>query len=307
MDKKIFKRILENIAFAMNLSDDIPEHIMTEMMRSKDKRVASELEAIFGKFDRSESDFESIEDFNAEVDRKLRPRLGQQLQSKQPSPHPEKEFFSEIVGYSDIKKLLMKCILSDSVHVILEGPPASAKSLFLYEMEKNLDRVYFVDCTNTTGPGLVDYLFRNDVKYLLLDEVEKMSYNDQNVLLNVLETGVLTSIKVKKTGSKKLDMSVYATTNNIDEISKPFRSRFLEFSLPPYTYNEFCDIAVKLTQQRDGHDRETAMKIADTVWNKLGSRDVRDIIQISKLTKSMGDIEFVATIIQRYKKKNDPE
>jgi hypothetical protein len=98
MDKKIFKRILENMAFAMNLSGDIPEHIMTEMMRSKDKRVASELEAIFGKFDGSESDFESIEDFNAEVDRKLRPRLGQQLQSKQPSPDPEKEFFSEIVA-----------------------------------------------------------------------------------------------------------------------------------------------------------------------------------------------------------------
>lgn len=305
MDKKIFKRILENMAFAMNLSDDIPEHIMTEMMRSKDNRVASGLEAIFGKFDGSESDFESIEDFNAEVDRKLRPRLGQLLQSKQPSPRTEEEFFSEIVGYSDIKKLLMKCILSDSVHVILDGPPASAKSLFLYEMEKNLDRVYFVDCTNTTGPGLVDYLFRNDVKYLLLDEVEKMSYNDQNVLLNVLETGVLTSTKVKKTGSKKLDMSVYATTNNIDEISKPFRSRFLEFSLPPYTYNEFCDIAVKLTGQRDGHDRETGMKIAETVWNKLNSRDVRDVIQISKLTKSIEDIEFVAAILQKYKNKND--
>ena len=141
------------------------------------------------------------------------------------------------MGYTDIKKLLMKCILSDSVHVILDGPPASAKSLFLYEMEKNLDRVYFVDCTNTTGPGLVDYLFRNDVKYLLLDEVEKMSYDDQSMLLNVLETGVLISIlistKVKKTGSKKLDISVYATTNDIDEISKPFRSRFIEFSLPP--------------------------------------------------------------------------
>lgn len=108
---------------------------------------------------------------------------------------------------------------------------------------------------------------------------------------------------MKKTGSKKLDISVYATTNNIDEISKPFRSRFLEFSLPPYTYNEFCDIAVKLAQQRDGHDRETAMKIADTVWNKLGSSDVRDIIQISKLTKSIDDVEFVANILQKYRKK----
>ena len=69
------------------------------------------------------------------------------------------------------------------------------------------------------GPGMVEYLFKNDVKYLLLD-AEKMSKSDQNVLLNVLETGMLTSTKVKKIGSKKMDISVYATTNDIDAISK---------------------------------------------------------------------------------------
>jgi ATP-dependent Clp protease ATP-binding subunit ClpA len=46
---------------------------------------------------------------------------------------------------------------------------------------------------------MVNYLFRHNVKYLLRDEVEKMSKSDQNVLLNVLETGVLTSTKVRKT------------------------------------------------------------------------------------------------------------
>jgi Holliday junction DNA helicase RuvB len=75
--------------------------------------------------------------------------------------------------------------------------------------------------------------------------------------------------------------------------------------LPEYDFNEFCNIAVKLTHQRDGHDREMAMKIADTVWNKLGSRDVRDIIRISKLTKSIEDVEFVANILQKYRKKED--
>lgn len=50
--------------------------------------------------------------------------------------------------------------------------------------------VYYADCTNTTGPGIVDYLFNNDVKFLFLDEVEKMSKADQNVLLNVMEAGM---------------------------------------------------------------------------------------------------------------------
>lgn len=152
---------------------------------------------------------------------------------------------------------------------------------------------------------MVEYLFKNDVKYLLLDEVEKMSKNDQHVLLNVLETGVLTSTKVRKTGNKKMDLSVYATTNDIEAISKPFRSRFLEFNLPPYSYDEFCEIAVHLTSLRDGQNKETATMIADTIWNRLGSKDIRDVIQVSKLTKSIDDVEFLANTFQKYKRKNE--
>ena len=197
--------------------------------------------------------------------------------------------------------------LLDNPSVPPEDIAASAKSMFLLQMQKKLEDTYYVDCTNASGPGMVEYLFKNDVKYLLLDEVEKMSKSDQNVLLNVLETGILTSTKVKKTGSKKMDISVYATTNDIDAISKPFRSRFVELSLPGYNFDEFCEIAVKLTEQRDGHDRKIAVKIADTVWNKLNSRDVRDIIQISKLTMSIDDVDFLANTLQKYKKKIERE
>jgi hypothetical protein len=41
--------------------------------------------------------------------------------------------------------------------------------------------------------------------------------------------------------------SVYA--NDIVATSRPFRSRFIEFSLPPYSYEEFCEIAVKLADK----------------------------------------------------------
>jgi replication-associated recombination protein RarA len=283
MDANVLRRFVDNIIFAMNLSEEVPEHIKEEMMRSYHPDV--------------------VKDFNDEIDRKLVPGLGQQGRQQQQS----EDFFNEIVGYGDIKKLLIRCIQSDSMHVILDGPPASAKSLFLYEMQKNLEEAYFVDCTNASGPGLVDYLFKNDVRYLLLDEVEKMSNNDQNVLLNLLETGILTSTKVKKTGSKRIDVSVYATTNDIDEISKPFRSRFMEFSLPPYTYDEFCEIAVNLLRKRYNHDEELSVKIADTIWNKIKSKDVRDLLQVGKLSKTITDVDFVANTLQKYKRKKEYE
>src|SRR5918992_368472 len=219
MNIGVFKRIMDNIVFAMDLNDKIPEYMRQEIVREKPLgRLRNE----------------SIEDFNAEVSKKL----GEQEQT-------EEDFFDTIVGYSDIKKLLMRCMRSkEPIHVIFDGAPASAKSMFLMAMNQKLEGAYFVDCTNSTGAGMVESLFNNDVKYLLLDEVEKMSKADQNVLLNVMETGMLTSTKIRKTITKEMNLSIYATTNDIDTISKPFRSRFLELSLPPYTYEDFCSIAV---------------------------------------------------------------
>jgi holliday junction DNA helicase RuvB len=152
---------------------------------------------------------------------------------------------------------------------------------------------------------MVEYLFKNDVKYLLLDEVEKMSKADQNVLLNAMETGMLISTKVRKTGSKKMNLSIYATTNDIDAISKPFRSRFTELSLPPYSYDEFCNIAAKLLDTRHKHPEELSLKVANIVWNKIKSKDVRDILTIGKLSKSVDDVEFIATTLQKYKRRNE--
>jgi MoxR-like ATPase len=186
---------------------------------------------------------------------------------------------------------------------ILDGPPASGKTIFLLSMEKELDNAYFVDCTNATGSGMVDYLLSHDVRYLLLDEVEKMSKRDQNVLLNLMETGVLTCTKVKKTYEKKMNVSIFATTNDIDSLSKPLRSRFLEFSLPEYTFEEFDRLSVRLLAQKYRHSPELAHKVAGAVWNTMKSKDCRDIVQVGKLSRNISDVDFIVTTLKKYKRK----
>ena len=47
---------------------------------------------------------------------------------------------------------------------------ASAKTLFLQCLTKLKDS-HFIDCSNATKSGVVDYLFDNKPKYLLLDEL----------------------------------------------------------------------------------------------------------------------------------------
>jgi Holliday junction resolvasome RuvABC ATP-dependent DNA helicase subunit len=316
----LLNKLIKNLIFAMNFDDKVPEHIIEEIFRQKKGKNKSgsvayggdaltntlhvvepeiktkiESEADYGT--ETETDYGTITEFNAEVEKKIK---GIQFQ--------DEAFFSEIVGYADIKRLLILCIQSsEPMHIIFDGPPASAKSMFLLQMQKKLENTYYVDCTNASGPGMVEYLFKNDVKYLLLDEVEKMSKCDQNVLLNVMETGILTSTKVKKTATKEMNLSIYATTNNIDGISKPFRSRFLEFSLPSYTYEDFCNISVKLLAVRYELDEKISLNIADKVWNKIKSRDVRDTLAIGKLSKSVDDVDFIATTLQKYKRRNEEE
>jgi hypothetical protein len=154
------QRVLDNLAFAMNFSGDVPEHILEEIYgKDKIEKIRKMNEGV-----ENDHEYETINQFNEEVDRKLGGNVNVNVLND-----PE-SFFNEIVGYPDIKKILIKCIKSsdgEPVHVVLDGPPASAKTMFLLAMKNGLKGVYFVDCTNATGPGLVQYLFENDVRFLL--------------------------------------------------------------------------------------------------------------------------------------------
>ena len=87
----------------------------------------------------------------------------------------EEKFFFNVVGYSDIKKLLLKSVVSkEPVNILLTGPPSSSKTVFLLEMLEGLDDTYFIDAVGASGPGMTDHLFNNNTKYLLIDEIDKM-------------------------------------------------------------------------------------------------------------------------------------
>jgi MoxR-like ATPase len=84
---------------------------------------------------------------------------------------------------------------------------------------------YFIDCSNATKSGVVAYIVDNRPKYLLLDELDKLSNKDQTFLLNLMKTGIVSETKhSKKTRSTELKTSVFATSNNIEKITLPLQS-----------------------------------------------------------------------------------
>jgi Holliday junction resolvasome RuvABC ATP-dependent DNA helicase subunit len=216
--------------------------------------------------------------------------------------NPEEKFFASVVGYGDLKKLFMKSIRSkEPVHILLTGAPSTSKTVFLLDMLKGLDDAYFVDATAASGPGMIDHLFEGKTKYLLIDEIDKLKKIDQAVLLNVMETGIASETKSKgKTRQRKIKLWIYATSNSVEKLTSPLRSRFMEFHLEEYKFQEFQQIARIILKARYNFDEIVSVKIIDSVWNKMKSRDMRDVVNLAKLTSSYDDIDWLANVRMKY-------
>ena len=198
----------------------------------------------------------------------------------------EDRFFDEIIGYEHIKRLFGLALTShEPIHVLLSGPPASAKTMFLMSFRQHLKNSYFVDGGNTTKAGIIDYLFKNRPRYLLADEIDKMSPRDQTFLLNLMETGIITEIKYGKTREAEIKTFVFATCNDPRKLSSPLQSTFFIIELESYTYEEFYEITLHLL------DMDFARIIGDAVWNT--SRNLRDCVRIGKLARSEEDVIFL--------------
>jgi MoxR-like ATPase len=120
--------------------------------------------------------------------------------------------FSGIIGHDDVKMIINKSILSKKpCHILLTGKPGCAKTMFLTEIMKSLKDSYFVVGSNATKAGLVNQLFKRQPKFLLIDELDKMPHQDQTSLLHLMESGIVSETKIKKTRQIELTSWVFAT------------------------------------------------------------------------------------------------
>jgi hypothetical protein len=68
----------------------------------------------------------------------------------------------------------------------------------------------------------------------------------------------------------------------------------MELHLEEYTYEEFIEIVRRLLK------KHLAEKIGHSVWNRMNSKDVRDAINIAKLTKSATDTDWLVDVQMKY-------
>ena len=181
----------------------------------------------------------------------------------------------------------------------MKGKPGCAKTMFLTEIMKSLKDSYFVVGSNATKAGLVNQLFKRQPKFLLIDELDKMPHRDQTSLLHLMETGIISETKMKKTRQMNLTSWVFGTANSTDKIIEPLLSRFVILHVPDYTFEEFTEVAISRLA-KENVNRIIAAVIAEKVWTVLKSRDIRDVIKIARLVTNQEDIYRIIGIMHRY-------
>jgi ATP-dependent Lon protease len=119
---------------------------------------------------------------------------------------------------------------------------------------------------------MINYMFNNSVRYLLIDEFDKLCRKDQGVLLNLME--MLVETKIGKTSNKEMKVSVFATCNDISRISNPLKSRYRVLEVEEYTYEQFLEIAKELLTKRYSMTESLPTHIAQAEWDS-GSKEVQ--------------------------------
>lgn len=225
---------------------------------------------------------------------------------RQPVPVEEKvevppDLFSVIVGYDDVKELVKKALSQEKpVGFLLVGPVATAKSLFLEELNRVPGSSYHLGSSSSKA-GLTQFLLDVRPRLLLIDELDKMSRNDYACLLSVMESGKVVETKYGRRREEYMKVWVFASCNSLKGIPPENVSRFKPyvFHFREYSKEEFIEVVEKVLVEREGVNPQLASYIAKKV--SPFTRDVRAARGLGRLCKTEEEVDKHVQILNKYR------
>jgi len=206
------------------------------------------------------------------------------------------DLFSIIIGYDDLKNLFFLSLAAPRpVHVLMHGPPATAKTLFLSELSRLSGARYALGGTSSRA-GIIDFLLDVKPRFLILDELEKMDIKDYSALLSLMETGYVTRLKSHAREISHVACWVFAGANHVARIPQELLSRFLKVSIKPYSEQEFREVAFSVLTKRESVDPEIANLIVQRLSGK--TQDIRDAVRLGRLAISKTDVDKLLPLMQ---------
>jgi Holliday junction DNA helicase RuvB len=213
-------------------------------------------------------------------------------ESKEPAqtnePIQAEGLFTDIIGHDEVKELLLACLMAEKpVHVLLAGPPALAKTLFLWDIEQAAgDRAIWLVGSATSKAGLWDVVAERQPQIILIDELDKMNGADTAALLSMMEGGRLVRAKRGRELNLSNQLRVVAASNRLNVLSPELKSRFAIRKLSAYNRSDYLTVVRGVLVRREGLDQG----LADEVARRLDgiSQDVRDAIRVARLAPQLG-------------------
>jgi Holliday junction DNA helicase RuvB len=206
--------------------------------------------------------------------------------------------FGDIIGHDEVKRLLRAALLAERpVHVLLSGPPALAKSLFLWDIESAAaGRALWLLGSGTSKSGLWDKVASDRPRFILIDELDKMNASDTASLLSIMEGGRLVRAKKGRELDLRSQVRVVAASNHLSNLSPELKSRFAICRLRTYSRSDYLKVVRGVLINRENTTPELAERIASLLDGR--SQDVRDAIKAARLAPNMDVAAAVESIIR---------
>jgi len=214
-----------------------------------------------------------------------------------PLLNPSDDLFTDIIGHDDVKELLKATLLAEKpVHIMLTGPPALAKTLFLWDIEQTFgEQAIWLVGSATSKAGLWDLVAEREPKILLIDEMDKMNAVDMAALLTLMEGGRLVRAKRGRELDINNPLKVVAASNRLERLSPELHSRFAIKRLNPYTRDEFLTVVKGVLVRKENLTNEMAQEIAARLDGI--SQDVRDAIRVARLAPQVGVDKAISLLL----------
>jgi len=218
--------------------------------------------------------------------------------SGEPGEEDYSNMFSDIVGYGDLKELLRESLQLDKpIHVLLSGPPAIAKTMFLWDVERVLgEQAMWLVGSATSRAGLWDAVAESRPRVLLIDELDKMTATDTSALLSLMEKGRLVRTKVHRKLDLQLDVWIIASANRLTRMAPELLSRFKVYKVGEYSAVEFRHVVTNALVRHEAVTESVAAEIALRLVGK--THDVRDAVRVARLSKRVGVTRAVELLME---------
>lgn len=274
---------LEVNGFVDRVYDSSNKTVYTLEDRSEIKDIISEVE----------------EDMASEGDKKYSGEVVEAMHSFPSQDDLPDGLFDEIIGYDDAKWLIKRGLTTDKItNFLLIGDSGTAKTVFLMSIMEYLDDAVFVSASESTSAGVIDKMFTEKPRYMLIDEFDDMENSHQSAFASYTETGIVDETKFGKDRKMETNTKTFAAANDRDKIKDNIFDRFNVIEFERYTYDEFIEVCEHLLPMKEGKTPEESKKIAEAVWDYKGEGDVRAAIQVARLSRD--DPEKVVGVLDEY-------